>query len=92
MHHNSTASLQHVWHYSLSDLKQNLSRYAELLDDMLEKTIKTASIVIAAGLVSMFILMVHTLNHAHDAYANGLSCLICNSFHDLIYKTMTGFM
>ena len=92
MHHNSTASLQHGWHYSFNDLKKYLSSHEDLFDNIFEKTMEIGTILLVAVLLYMFILIVGSLNHANQAYADGLSYLLYNTLQDLMHKALTGFM
>ena len=92
MHHNSPATLPHVWHYSFNDLKQFLSSHEELFDNIFEKTVEIGTILLVAVLLYMFILIVDSLNHANQAYADGLSYLLYNTLQDLMHKALTGFI
>jgi len=92
MNHNSTASMQHEWHYSFNDLKKFLSSHEDLFDNIFEKTMEAGGIIIVAGLIFMVILAVHTLNHANHAYTSGMACFFCHAMHDLMYNALGIFM
>ena len=91
MHHNSTASLQHGWHYSFNDLKKYLSSHEDLFDNIFEKIMETGAIIIVAVSIYMVVLIMDSLNHAHQAYADGLSCLLYNAL-DLMYNALQVFI
>lgn len=92
MHHNSTAHLQHSWHDSFNNLKKFLYSHEEPIDNMVEKTTETGAIIIVAVFVYMIILIFNTLNYANQAYDNGLTHLIYNTLHDLMYSALQGFV
>lgn len=92
MQHNSTANLQHDWHYSFNDLKKYMVSHEDLFDNIFEKSMETVGIIMVAGLIFMIILAVDTLNHANQAYSNGLACIFCNALQNLMYNAMEIFM
>jgi hypothetical protein len=92
MNHTATISPQHMRHYSLSDLKQFLSSHEELLDDILEEVAEAGGIIIVASFIYMIIVIFDSLNHAHNVYAHGLSCLLCNGLQNLVYTVQSIFM
>ena len=92
MRHHSIATPQNEWQHSFEDLKKYLSSHEDLFDNIFEKTMETGTIIIVAILIYMVVLIMDSLNHANQAYADGLSCLIFNALQDLMHKALTGFM
>jgi hypothetical protein len=92
MNHTLTVSPQHMRHYSLSDLKQFLTSHEKLFDDILEKAADAGGIIIVASFIYMIIVISDSLNHAYNAYAHGLSYLLCNGLQNIAYTAQQIFM
>ena len=92
MHNNSTASLQHMRHYSFKDLRRFLSSNEDRLDDILEKIMEAGTFIIVAALIYMVILAIYILNHANHAYASGLLYLSYSAVKDFLYSAVQGFI
>jgi hypothetical protein len=91
MSHHSIATPWHVRQYSFEDLKKYLSSHEDLFDNIFEKTMETGTIIIVAVLIYMVILIMGSLNHANQAYADGLSYLLYNAL-DLMYNALQVFI
>ena len=92
MRHHSIATPRNEWKHSFVDLKKYLSSHEDLFDNIFEKIMETGTIIIVAVLIYMVILIMDSLHHANQAYADGLSCLLCDALQNFMHKALTGFM
>jgi hypothetical protein len=92
MRYHSIATPRNEWQHSFEDLKRYLASHEDLFDNIFEKIMETGTIIMVAVLSYMVILIMDALNHANQAYADGLSCLLFNPLQNLIHSALKIFM